>query len=219
MTTTLQATVPGAHPARSRRQRTAARAAWASCTDHERADLLARCSGIAVARTITPMRDGFVPPGDANDTADVPGRCDQMLQDIAVHLGRRAEEHTHVGGLRTELVVDDGFPLDLATVHLGAALIGGEAVVLGLTRHVDVGALRYFRGLATLLPGGMLHVTLGERLVQGGTDRSVWLSPTCITDRSPVALGLASAIVSMAVSRGADDGTSDPAPPAVPRSS
>jgi hypothetical protein len=120
--------------------------------------------------------------------------------------------------VRTELVVDTGFPLELATLHLAAALIADETVLLGLCGPVTAGTLRYVRAVAALLPGGVLRISRGDRLVGGGTDRVVWLSSDCVTDRSPVTRGLA-VVAALTTSRQIVDGTSDPARPATPPTS
>lgn len=164
--------------------------------------LLAQCSDVAVAGTATAA---------APDVGtDLPSRCDRVLRTVAA----QADLLAVLGGptgVRTELVVDDDYPLDIATVHLAAALIADETVLLGLGRSVGARAVRYMETLAALLPGGVLRVAHGDRLVRGGTDRVVWLSPTCAADRSAVADGLVVLMTSRSASRVVAHGTSDPA--------
>ncbi len=209
MATTLEHNTSGIRLAAERPMGTAARAAWPDRTDLQRAELLAQCSESAIAGTNAHWHDGAGDSEAFNDRttveAQLPMRCDRIMHDVAALVARRPAEHGPAGNITTELIVDDGFPLELATVHLVSALIGGESVVLGLTRHVEIGALSYFRALSTLLPGGVLHILHGERLVRGGTNRTVWLSLTCVTDCSPAAQVLAHGIVSMEASRATAD--------------
>ncbi|WP_123682282.1 hypothetical protein [Curtobacterium sp. PhB115] len=170
--------------------------------------LLAECSTIAVAGTANSDSASAASPIVA---PDLPTRCDRILHDIAAYAAGFPAQPAPPRRLRTELVVDGDFPLDLATVHLAAALIADESVLLGLSTTVGPGTFRYLRVLATLLPGGVLHIARGDRLVHGGTDRVVWLSPTCVTDQSPVVPELAMAMLPMVSAWRFTDGTSDPA--------
>ncbi|WP_139199364.1 hypothetical protein [Curtobacterium sp. MCBA15_013] len=209
MTTTLDRTATTAAGGRA-----ASRAAWSSLSTAGRARLLAECSGIAVAGT--GPSGHAVGPQEARSQAahelggDVRSRCDRVLHDVAAHAAALPAGSVRSTRVRTELVVDAGFPLELATLHLAAALIADETVLLGLCGHVTAGTLRYVRAVAALLPGGVLRISRGDRLVSGGTDRVVWLSSDCVTDRSPVTRGLA-VVAAMTTSRQIVDGTSDPA--------
>lgn len=212
MTTTLDRTTTTAAG-----RRAVSRVAWSSLGTTGRARLLAECSGIAVGGTSRSAR--AVGSQDARSRAveslrgDVAARCDRVLRDVAAHAAALPAGCVPSRRVRTELVVDAGFPLELATLHLAAALIADETVLLGLCGHVTAGTLRYVRAVAALLPGGVLRISRGDRLVGGGTDRVVWLSSDCVTDRSPVTRGLA-VVAALTASRQLVDGTSDPARPA-----
>ncbi|MFJ7288597.1 hypothetical protein ACIQUC_09800 [Curtobacterium sp. NPDC098951] len=212
MTTTLDRTTTTAAG-----QRAASRAAWSALSTADRARLLAECSGIAVGGTSRhALAHGPQDPRSHENQiggGDLPSRCDRVLHDVAAHAAALPAGSIRSTRVRTELVVDTGFPLELAALHLAAALIADETVLLGLCGPVTAGTLRYVRAVAALLPGGVLRISRGDRLVNGGTDRVVWLSSDCVTDRSPVTRGLA-VVAAMTTSRQIVDGTSDPARPA-----
>lgn len=215
-TSTALPHTPGAAPHDGRRSDS--HTTWSSLGTSGRARLLAACSGIALQGTSPspPGPDGADCRSAAEqDGTDVASRCDRVLRDVAVSAAALPIDDAVDPRSRTELVVDVDFPLERAALHLAAALIDGESVLFGLSGEVTAGTLRYVRAVAALLPEGVLQVSRGDRLVAGGTDRVVWLSPGCVTDRSPTISALAAVVRTWSVV----DGTSDPArPPAAPTS-
>lgn len=171
------------------------RPAWSSLGAAGRARLLAEYSGIAVGGAHpSSIADGrSESPSDTDEDAggDLLHRCDRILRGVADHADALPTGPVGSARVRTELVVDADFPFEFAVLHLAAALIADERVRLGLCGNVAAGTLRYVRTVAGLLPAGVLRVSRGDRLISGGTDRVVWLSSDCITDRSPLIRWLA----------------------------
>ncbi|WP_022904005.1 hypothetical protein [Curtobacterium sp. B8] len=110
-----------------------------------------------------------------------------------------------------QVVVDTGFPLERAVVSVAAALIVGETVTLGFVGGLDRASAAYVRSLAALLPGRVLRVRFGDRLVSGGYDRVSWLSPSCCAESSPFDLRILDQITSTSLPPSVLGGTSDPA--------
>lgn len=195
----------------------AARRAWFELEPGARARLLSEISHLAVAGTSANRT-----PCGGTDAAilDSPAaRCDRALI-VMADLLRTASVPRRRTMRCAQVVVDSGFPFERAVVSVAAALILGETVTLGFAGGLDRASAAYVRSLAALLPGRVLRVRFGDRLVSGGHDRVSWLSPSCCAESSPFDLRLLDQITSVlhadaprrAAVRIDSLGTSDPAP-------
>jgi len=195
----------------------ASRRAWCELEPAVRAELLSEISHLAVAGT-SASRTRCERTGTA--VVDFPAdRCDRVLIAMA-DLLRTASAPRRRALRSAQVVVDTGFPLERAVVSVAAALIVGETVTLGFVGGLDRASAAYVRSLAALLPGRVLRVRFGDRLVSGGHDRVSWLSPSCCAESSPFDLRILDQIASVrhtgAAVRSEVRGTSDPAPRRVP---
>jgi len=199
----------------------ASRRAWCELEPAVRAGLLSEISHLAVAGT-GPGRT----PCERTDAAvlDSPAvRCDLVLSDMADLLRTASVPRRRAPGT-AQVVVDTGFPLERVIMSVAAALIVGETVTLGFVGGLDRASAAYVRSLAALLPGRVLRVRFGDRLVSGGHDRVSWLSPSCCAESSPFDLRILDQIASVLQAsapgrpgvRSDFRGTSDPAPRRVP---
>lgn len=201
----------------------AARRAWCELEPAARAELLSEISHLAVAgtsarRTQSEQSDAAVVDSPAS-------RCDRVLIAMA-DLLRTASLPCRRQLRSAQVVVDTGFPIERAIASVAAALITGEIVSLGFTDRLDAASAAYVRSLAALLPGRVLRVRFGDRLVSGGHDRVSWLSTSCRAESSPFDLRILDQIASVLHTsaperpavRSAIRGTSDPVSRRVPAS-
>jgi hypothetical protein len=204
-------------PAPSSDSTTASRRAWHELEPAVRAALLSEISHIAVAGTSASRT-----PCERTDAAvlDSPAaRCDRVLI-VMADLLRTASVPRRRAMRSAQVVVDSGFPLERAVVSVAAALIVGETVTLGFVGGLDRASAAYVRSLAALLPGRVLRIRFGDRLVSGGHDRVSWLSPSCCAESSPPDLRILDQITSVLLADAPGRpavgiearGTSDPAP-------
>lgn len=186
----------------------ASRRVWCELEPAVRAELLSEISHLAVAGT-SASRTRCERTGAA--VVDSPAdRCGRVLIAMA-DLLRTASAPRRRALRSAQVVVDTGFPLERAVVSVAAALIVGETVTLGFVGALDRPSAAYVRSLAALLPGHVLRVRFGDRLVSGGHDRVSWLSPSCCAESSPFDLRILDQITSTSLPTSVLGGTSDPA--------